>query len=734
MKVHLKKLEVCELHKRRFNLRLDGLPEGVAIVYGPNAAGKTVLTEGASRVFSATDRKTVGRTDRILGLIHDGQRDYQIDIPSPQGAIPWPQSSRVGLYRLSVADLIRGPHEDDHKQIKEALAGGLDLSRLEPVGPGRKPKTLDDAREELLERQTAAACLRRQESELAYKREELAQVRQAKKGGELLERWLNAADHDRNARQLEEQIRQLEQEHPGIGRQAENAPAQLRYDAYVAARTALQRAKDALEPFEHRRVRLPLQAVHDQQLKQLRDDSSTLNVEKSGAERAVDTAESQVQQAQRQLNNCHVNRAPIPLTAADRQELYSLAQAVLGSEKALEISTAEVYRASQALAQSEQAFRNARGNPEQHPVAAPNADLVQQALVCDAEITQARSVWCQAQQAVDEAKRARDQQKVALPNIRIPAQTALEDLQKDPAIALLMDRLRELETRRTSLEAIAQQLGSEAEQAVREAKDADLATDALRDWLRAIPADTVGTGLAGVITVASLLAVVVLVIGAVVGWLVGTIAGAVSLAAMAVMLILRSRRRQPGDGRAEMATRVPVQWQPTQWTTDHVAVKYAEALRKIERLNAAKDASRDARTRVEQVDDHSERDQLQARWDLFTLETGIAATDGYDLANLVHGLQRLHDVERRFQQATENDSVLHGNLDTRTLRRQELMRAIGSPCETGADTTAWANSLKNLLDQSSEYQKAIKAKEAEQGEATEAGDRLVLKQASPSGR
>ena len=78
MKVLLKSLQAHELHARPYDgLKLEGLNDGVTVVYGPNAAGKTVLALAASHVLRPC---VLDQTDRITGSIQVGETIHEVNL------------------------------------------------------------------------------------------------------------------------------------------------------------------------------------------------------------------------------------------------------------------------------------------------------------------------------------------------------------------------------------------------------------------------------------------------------------------------------------------------------------------------------------------------------------------------------------------------------------------------------------------------------------------------------
>jgi energy-coupling factor transporter ATP-binding protein EcfA2 len=709
MKVHLKSIAVKELHGRPFELELSGLSDGLTVVLGPNGSGKSVLADAASRVFSATDRRHVKRSDRITGSIQIESEQYAVDLRGPGDAVAWPLSSRTELYRLCVTDLILGPKPEDTQRIRDALAGGLNLDRVEippPAGYRDRKKSISDAQLKLTKRQTVAAELRNRESSLAAQREALQKARQARADSQRLQSWLDGADHDRTADALEIQIEQIERENPGIKQQAENAPLRIEdnHKSHGNARSALAEAAANLKRFGRNRARKSLLQSDDQRLGRLEAEHTRLTAMQGAAAARRLQAREAVRIAGEQLGLSGTTcRAPIPLKVEDRQRLAELAGKVERGALAVQSCETRSLDARQALDAARQNFRNAGGDPDQMPATLPGPDAIQLALDYDAAISTADSEWTRARHNHQEAVRLRGQSASGFAGIKLPAASVMEQLQKDPKIAVLMDDVRERQAQRKGFEAVAQQLEEDAQKPKAEAEGAQVAAEALRDWLRAVPrtASTNPTRPTIAMVIAMVMAVVAMALGALAGWLVGAIAGALSLLVVAVVLFVQFRSPAVRENNpADVAHRVPRRWLPTEWSAAAVVDQYVSAVRKTEQLSAIESAARAARLGAQGVADDQPQQRLLERINLFEHATGLSPGDPYNLANLVHGLHRLMDADQQLDRAADAERQAETRLGGLTAKQRELLDKLASPCKTGAATKQWRDALHRLLEAS----------------------------------
>src|SRR6266478_2017314 len=121
----------------RGGLAVDGLSEGINVVYGPNASGKTTLARAMQRLLRphAKGRQTDSLTAELVIAGQSFELDYHVghlvcrsggqDVPAPA-----PAPVEVGeRYVLALHDLVQ--QEDDRdivQQILQEAAGGYDVA------------------------------------------------------------------------------------------------------------------------------------------------------------------------------------------------------------------------------------------------------------------------------------------------------------------------------------------------------------------------------------------------------------------------------------------------------------------------------------------------------------------------------------------------------------------------------------------------------------------------------
>ena len=707
-RIHLERIEVRHLHGRGFHdLKLDRLSPGLTAVYGPNAAGKTVLAQGASRLFS-TDVKG-DRYDQIVGSLSIDGVATPIQLGDRVGPPTWPQSIRPDLYRLSIPDLLKGPDDRDNDQIRQALAGGLDLNRIAAPGPGRVPRQeLTNSIATLQQKRGAAEELQRQESELPAKRMKLSEAKRAGDDLKLINRWLEAAEHDGQATHLQEEIEKLQTDHPGIEKQNENALEELRQlsDEYQSARKRLGEARWALRAFGARRARVELQAVDDARLQNLEAQFNHLAGQLTQAENQLQQSLNGARRAQEELD-AHapqIGAAPIPLAPADRQKLGELVRAVLRTTDRVHGVNGQFDASRQALDRAKTAYRNAGGDPENHPAAAPNGDSVQEIVGFDTRVSDARGAADHAQADYDRARRELEQASAGL-EIQVPARDVIQLLQQPPEIAVLMDNARELVERKKAFRLVAQRFEQDVQRKRVRGEEAKGAAAAFRDWLRATPRRmTVKRPISAIALSFTFAGVCVAVTFALNPWA-GVLVGTVGLLVAAVVLLLHAPVIvSPEDRRPEIAARVTEGWRPSDWSIEAVVAEYEKAVEAVQEVAAAERAARDAATSASGLDDRAAQASLDHRRAVFRAATGLDAPDGYDLAGLVSRVVRLEAAGAEFaarQQATTDAERRLGELRQ---QRSQAIGDIGAPVETGASARVWADALRTLISAEAAHQ------------------------------
>ena len=181
--MHLRRLKIHSLPGIEPGFNFEPATDGVNIVTGPNAIGKSSLVRALKYLLAGVDAKndprdmhleaefqsgdsgwTVRRTGRQAVWVRDGD---------PVAPPALPGAGQFGLYRLSVESLLADDSSDgelaDHLWL--AVRGGFDLdrARTKDIGPrfaSHEGKSLRNARSALSEVRSEYAALHRQEAEL----------------------------------------------------------------------------------------------------------------------------------------------------------------------------------------------------------------------------------------------------------------------------------------------------------------------------------------------------------------------------------------------------------------------------------------------------------------------------------------------------------------------------------------------------------------------------------------
>ncbi len=181
--MHLRRLKIHSLPGIEPGFDFEPATDGVNIVTGPNAIGKSSLVRALKYLLAGVDPKndppdlhleaelvsgdagwTVRRTGRQVVWMRDG---------NPAAPPGLPGAGQFGLYRLSVESLLADDSSDgelaDH--LWRAVRGGFDLdrARTEEIGPrfaSHEGKNLRNAGGALSEVRSEYAALHRQEAEL----------------------------------------------------------------------------------------------------------------------------------------------------------------------------------------------------------------------------------------------------------------------------------------------------------------------------------------------------------------------------------------------------------------------------------------------------------------------------------------------------------------------------------------------------------------------------------------
>jgi uncharacterized protein YhaN len=190
---------------------VDGVSDGINIVHGPNAAGKTTIARCIEWLFwpdSADTHATVNGNLSLNGEawrveLHNGHPSYQQDGQDANGP-NLPPTDHRDRYRLSLHDLLQQETQNETfaETIERESAGGYDLSAARyTLGYDDSPSTrgksvvheAEQAVEELRDAQSAARELEQEQNRLSTLRDELQEASQAQQQVELLNQAIDYA-------------------------------------------------------------------------------------------------------------------------------------------------------------------------------------------------------------------------------------------------------------------------------------------------------------------------------------------------------------------------------------------------------------------------------------------------------------------------------------------------------------------------------------------------------------
>ena len=701
VKVYLKSIQAHELHSRPYDgLKLEDLSDGVTVVYAPNAAGKTVLALAASHVLrpcALTD------TDRITACIQIEETIHDVNLRGPRQDAPWPQSARDGLYRLSVADIIVKPSEEDQQRILEALAGGISLAGVGACSAGRRPPDIPAAWKELSDRQQKAARLAAEEARLPELEEQLRQARQAKEDAAFLSNWLSASAIEQTIGELDAGIAHIKNHYSGIEKQSDNALALVSgaHSAYGEACEAHTFAESGLDKFGKQKAPRPLQAADEGTLRGYEAEFDQLSGELTSGQIQQQMAILAAEEARRRLADMGAESAPVPLAPADKQTLIRLVERVKQAEESTVKERQRRDDARTACNHAQRNFKDAGGDLDQLPINPAKADDLHRAIELDAEIGAKTMENNHAQAALAEAKKALEDARERLPGAKAPARQVSNLLLQEPRIANLMDAYRKVRIQKEAFDAVAEQLRNQAVEAARGAARTSEAETALRDWLRSVSEPPKPFRKGPLFIVATVSATGAVAVGAVAGWVWGTILAVCGIAALMVVVMWIREVSSVTQLQESAAKRVPPQWQPQSWTCDAVASSLATVIHQIQVAAVLHKLHGEEQAAASALDTDSPREHLEKRIAIFEKETGIKGQNlaDYDLANLIHNLQALGNAEDCFASATVHSSNVRSCLESLREALSSLIHAtIGAPASitTGAAAKLWADRLDTL--------------------------------------
>lgn len=694
-RIHLQRLEIRELYQRPLDLKLDHLKDGVVAVFGPNASGKSSLAAAASRVFWTP---ICHEMDRVQARLAFDGTVLDIDLRGPRSQNPAPQSSRQGLYLLSIPDLISGPAGEDTQLIREALSGGFDLAKRLPSF-GKRPPDLDKPKKAVDDRREAARRLSQDEASLKEFEQERKAAELAAHDLLTVEKWLEAAELDKEVEALDAEVLEIQTAHPGIEKQQPNACGDIE-EAWIELKKAYEdmaRAQDGLARFGGQPASTSLHANHQQEMNRLRAESE----QRKGA---IVQLDSSIIQQRARINQANLKipmlgRAPLPVDPGTHETLAVLVRSVKEAELALERAKAAERECQASYEQDIRAFIDAGGVPATADSILRGEDQIQRACALDREVQQAKESYHRAETASVEAIASVQTARNRLPMLvqNLSGVDVLAIAHEEPSVTSVSDRARTARGEREARDKIVRDLEQRGDQLDDSARLAEQASRALTDWLKAIPSLGNSKPPIAVVALSAIFGLVAIGLGLAGLFLFAMILGVLGLIVVAGLAWFGSARPVVESRQIEIEKAAPTEWRPTNWTTVEVVGKLEQVIDCVKEAEVLNRVLSEARIRASEVDPTKLESDLGVRLALFREKTGFDFNHPSDMDLLVRLLAAYEEAanNRDAKELTlrKAEAELNGAVNSRT----EFLRQCNAPVETGEAFRKLSDTCERLL-------------------------------------
>lgn len=681
-RIHLQRLEIRELFGRSFDLKLEDLGVGVTVVYGPNASGKSSLASAAGRVFctrltqnNELIRATVSHADHIL----------PVELRSPRSDNPVPQSSRPGLYTLSIPDLISGPSAEDTQLISDSLAGGLDLSKC-LVSKGSRPPDLDASKNEIDQRRFVAAKTAADEASLDHLEADRELADRAARDLRMIDDWISAAVAESDAESIEAQAKLIAEANPGIERQQPNAAVDVQ-EAFAQlneAKNAAAIAWAALNAYDGRTAAGPLTADQRAELDRIASESTKRAGVQESVARSIDHLKAEIELVEKSLPE--LGRAPLPLEPAFEQRLANAVSAIVNSKDALSRAESAALENKQARTRALESLESFGFNADSVVRVSIDRQQVQLGFDLDEAVRLAREAKNKAESARDEAEARLNQVRRDLPRIAegVASAAVMALMREDPPISDLADRLRRAKVESEARQAICRSLEGRLDELKSASADAERAVRAMVDWIKAVPSSAEPKRPIVPLLTAAAFAVLALILTFAGLPAVGAIVGAAGLLVVAGLVWFAPVSASGQSRQQESESQAPAGWRPARWNISEVAAKLEEAISALKTAQAAQRLLDEAKAAAATLDPTSFEDELTSRLKRLRELTGFDFTYPYEMALLVNRLAKYQDAIEDLN-AKESLVLSAGSvLEERESLLQKLILSCGANVKTGA--------------------------------------------------
>ncbi len=205
-------------------ITLDEVSQGINVIHGPNAAGKTMLARAILTLLWPDHTRssdvlvrgtfTTGDEDWFVEVDGDRQEFQQSGTTVPGPSLP--PSSQRDRYNLALHDLIQDETTDRSfaEFILQELSGGYDVSRAaDELGfdntysyPGKTKQRAEKALEHLKDTRNRLNELKQEEEELSKLRREKEEAADAQDRIELLKQVLDVFDAEEEREEVEQTL------------------------------------------------------------------------------------------------------------------------------------------------------------------------------------------------------------------------------------------------------------------------------------------------------------------------------------------------------------------------------------------------------------------------------------------------------------------------------------------------------------------------------------------------
>lgn len=271
---------------RRGQLMLEGLEDGLNVVFAPNATGKSTLAKAIGLLLNP---QKCGEAILNGTVAFEGQ-EAPLTVRRRDPAFPG-APERPEDYQLDIVRLLSGLDASERDALGRLVGSGLNLTPGSlPVVPSSQVRPAIEARRDLAKARQEASQALEDEDRLPRLQSEKEAAEAAARSCQVLREWLSYREAERSSATLRAEIDALLAEHSGIECQTEGAPATAKAlsDAFDAAeRTVEDLARQLLR--SHPEGRKPLRPLTDVERTTLTTGAADL----ASAEQTLRTAESE---------------------------------------------------------------------------------------------------------------------------------------------------------------------------------------------------------------------------------------------------------------------------------------------------------------------------------------------------------------------------------------------------------------------------------------------------------